>query len=59
MLSGELELPDSLGFSQVIEREAFYGCRSLTTLYLPPSLLRIEEYVFNRCTGFVGPLDLP
>jgi hypothetical protein len=55
-MSSDLILPDSL---KVCERYAFSGCRSLTKLHLPSSLLRIEFHVFEFCDGLVGTLDLP
>ncbi|MCL2104194.1 MAG: leucine-rich repeat domain-containing protein [Kiritimatiellaeota bacterium] len=33
--------------------------RSATSLTLPSTLTYIDEYTFNGCTGFTGPLTLP
>ncbi|GFH47098.1 leucine-rich repeat domain-containing protein [Chaetoceros tenuissimus] len=45
-----IRLSRSLEF---IGKDAFYGCVSLTSIFIPPSCREIDEYVFERCTKLI------
>ncbi len=47
-MKGALIIPES---TQTIERAAFSGCNSLTSLEIGSSIVSIEAYAFNGCTS--------
>lgn len=47
-LAGIYEVPEGI---KVIGNGAFYGCRRLTKVILPPSVETIEVEAFNKCRG--------
>ena len=62
---GDISVPSSITYAGVaydvtsIGKNAFRKCKNLTSVSLPEGLMRIEEYAFLGCTGYVGELVIP
>ena len=61
---GDIVIPDSVSYDGETYRvasigdNAFYDCRSLTSIELPAGLTSIGDYAFNGCAGLTS-IDLP
>lgn len=49
--TGECHVPQGIQF---IHEKAFVNCISLSNIYLPDSVLQIQDYAFKGCTGLMS-----
>lgn len=49
--TGECHVPQGIQF---IHKKAFVNCISLSNIYLPDSVLQIQDYAFYFCTGLMS-----
>lgn len=55
---GVKEIIISEGITELVDK-AFEGCANAEKVYLPSTLIKINDYAFNQCSSLSGKLSIP